>query len=94
LLLHRFFWRHKGPKGEQRYSDIFLEHFLIDTASSDARTLSFLIDTLGEERMVFGSDYCGGLGPLKKSFGAIEKQAKPERVKQFTDKNSRRLLHL
>jgi predicted TIM-barrel fold metal-dependent hydrolase len=67
---------------------------LIDTASADARTLSFLIDTMGEQRMVFGSDYCGGLGPLKKSFAAIEKQADPDRVKSFTEKNSRELLHI
>jgi predicted TIM-barrel fold metal-dependent hydrolase len=94
LLLHRFFWKHKGPQGEQRYSEIFLEHFLIDCASSDARTLSFLIPTLGEERIVFGSDYCGGLGPLGKCLGAIEKQANPERIKSFTEENSRRLLHI
>ena len=92
LLAHRFFWKHKGPKGEQRYSEIFREHFLIDCASSDARTLSFLIDTMGEERMVFGSDYCGGLGPLKKCLAAVEKQSNPEHVKSFTEKNSRRLL--
>ena len=94
LLLHRFFWKHKGPAGEKRYSEIFLEHFLIDCASSDARTLSFLIDTMGEERMVFGSDYCGGLGPLAKGFGAVNKQSDPGHVKSFMEKNSRRLLHL
>ena len=94
LLLHRFFWKHKGPKGEQRYSEIFLEHFLIDCASSDARTLSFLIDTMGEERVVFGSDYCGGLGPLKKALASVEKQSNPEYLKSFTEKNSRRLLHI
>ena len=94
LLLHRFFWKHKGPKGEQCYSDILLEHFLIDCASSDARTLAFLIETLGEERIVFGSDYCGGLGPLKKCLTAIDKQPNPDRIKSFTDKNSRALLHL
>jgi predicted TIM-barrel fold metal-dependent hydrolase len=94
LLLHRFFWKHKGSQGERRYSEIFLEHFLIDCASSDARALSFLIDTLGEERIVFGSDYCGGLGPLAKSLAAVEKQAYPERIKSFTEKNSRRLLHI
>jgi predicted TIM-barrel fold metal-dependent hydrolase len=44
LLLHRFFWKHKGPQAERRYLDILLDHFLIDTANSDARTLSFLID--------------------------------------------------
>ena len=94
LLLHRFFWKHKGPNREQRYSEIFLDHFLIDTASSDARSLSFLIDTMGEERMVFGSDYCGGLGPLKKCFVAVEQQSNPEHVKSFTEKNSRKLLHI
>jgi predicted TIM-barrel fold metal-dependent hydrolase len=94
LLLHRFFWKHKGPEGERRYSEIFLEHFLIDCASSDARTLSFLIDTMGEEHVVFGSDYCGGLGPLRKCLAAVEGQSNPERVKSFSEKNSRRLLHL
>ena len=94
LLLHRFFWKHKGPTGEQRYSDIFLEHFSIDCASSDARTLAFLIDKMGEKNIVFGSDYCGGLGPLGKGFAAISAQTNPEHVKSFTEKNSRRLLHL
>ncbi len=94
LLLHRFFWKHKGPAGERRYSEIFLDHFLIDTASSDARTLSFLIDTMGEERIVFGSDYCGGLGSLSKCFAGVNGQANPAHVKSFTDKNSRQLLNL
>jgi predicted TIM-barrel fold metal-dependent hydrolase len=94
LLLHRFFWKHKGPGGERRYSDIFLDHFLIDCASSNARTLSFLIDTMGEERIVFGSDYCGGLGPLRKCFAAVNEQTNPQHIERFTEKNSRRLLHL
>jgi aminocarboxymuconate-semialdehyde decarboxylase len=94
LLLHRFFWKHKGPQGEQRYSEIFREHFLIDCASSDGRTLAFLIDVMGEEGIVFGSDYCGGLGPLKKCLAAVNQQPSPDRVKSFTEKNSRRLLRL
>ena len=94
LLLHRFFWKHKGPKGEQRYSDIFLEHFLIDCASSDARTLPFLIDKLGESNIVFGSDYCGGLGPLSKGFNALDAQPNAGHVKRFMEKNSRSLLHI
>jgi 2,3-dihydroxybenzoate decarboxylase len=94
LLLHRFFWKHKGPRGERRYYDIFFEHFLIDCASSDARTLAFLIDKMGEKNIVFGSDYCGGLGPLTKGFKAISAQADPERVKSFMEKNSRELLHM
>ena len=94
LLLHRFFWKHKGPKGEQKYSEIFLEHFLIDCASSDARTLAFLIDKMGEANIVFGSDYCGGLGPLAKGFNAVQAQSDPQHVLQFMEKNSRQLLHL
>lgn len=94
LLLHRFFWKHKSPTGERRYSDIFLEHFLIDCASSDARTLAFLIDKMGENNIVFGSDFCGGLGALKKGFVAIDAQSDPAHVRNFTEKNSRRLLHI
>jgi aminocarboxymuconate-semialdehyde decarboxylase len=94
LLLHRLFWKHKGPKGEQRYSEIFLEHFLIDSASADARTLAFLIDRMGEERIVFGSDYCGGLGALTQCFAAVVQQPDPFRIKSFTERNSRKLLRL
>ena len=94
LLLHRFFWKHKGPQGEQKYSDIFLEHFFIDCASSDAPTLDFLIHKMGENNIVFGSDYCGGLGPLSKGFLAVNAQNDSAHVKSFMEKNSRRLLHV
>jgi predicted TIM-barrel fold metal-dependent hydrolase len=94
LLLHRFFWKHKGSKGEQRYSEILLEHFLIDTAGVNARTLQFLIDTLGEERIVFGSDYCGGLGPLQKAMPVIADQPNRSHVQSVLERNSRRLLGL
>ncbi|MGH7833697.1 MAG: amidohydrolase family protein [Candidatus Binatia bacterium] len=94
LLLHRFFWKHKGPKGEQRYSEILLEHFLIDTAGVTARTLQFLIDIFGEERIVFGSDYCGGLGPLQKAMPVIADQPNRSHVQSVLERNSRRLLGL
>jgi len=94
LLLNKLFWKHQGPSGEQRYSDILLEHFLIDTASVNARTLQFLMDTLGSERIVFGSDYCGGLGPLQKAVPVVEEQPDPNKIKTITERNSRRLLHL
>ena len=94
LLLNKLFWKHRGPRGEQRYSEILLEHFLVDTAGVNARTLQFLIDTLGQERIVFGSDYCGGLGPLQKALPVIELQSDPAHVKLLTERNSRRLLRL
>jgi uncharacterized protein len=94
LLLHRLFWKHKGPKGEQTYAEIFLEHFSIDCASSDAPTLAFLIAKMGENNIVFGSDYCGGLGPLTKGFAAINAQTDPAHIKSFMEKNSRELLRM
>jgi len=94
LLLHRFFWKHKGPQGEKKYSEIFLEHFLIDCASSDAATLAFLVHKMGEKNIVFGSDYCGGLGPLSRAFNGVNGLSDPAHFKSFTESNSRRLLHL
>jgi predicted TIM-barrel fold metal-dependent hydrolase len=93
LLLKRLSWRHKG-RDDRSYSEILLDHFLIDTASLDARTLGFLIETMGEGRIVFGSDYCGGVGLLKKGVAVVEQQSDPARIKAITERNSRELLHL
>jgi predicted TIM-barrel fold metal-dependent hydrolase len=57
-------------------------------------SLQFLLDTLGEERIVFGSDYCGGLGPLEKALPVIADQPNPAHIKSVTERNSRRLLKL
>jgi len=94
LILNRLFWKHKGPTGEKRYSEILLEHFLVDTAGAAARTLQFLIDTLGEDRVVFGSDYCGGPGPIKRALPAIEQHPSPIHVRRLLERNAKRLLHL
>lgn len=94
LLLHRLFWKHKGPTGERRYSEILLEHFLVDTAGVNSRTLKFLIDAMGAERIVFGSDYCGGLGPLKKALPVIQEQPNPTCIMEIAERNSRSLLAL
>lgn len=95
LLLHRFYWKHKGPQGEQKkYSEIFLEHFQIDCAGSDPTTLQFLIHKMGEKNVVFGSDFCGGLGPLSRGLNGVNGLADPNHFKNFTAKNSSRLLHL
>jgi aminocarboxymuconate-semialdehyde decarboxylase len=94
LLLSKLWWKHKGPGGEQRYSEVLLDHFLVDCASANPRTLQFLIDTMGEDRVVFGSDYCGGLGPLEKALPVIDEQPDPAGVRALTERNSRRLLSL
>ena len=52
------------------------------------------LETLGEDRIVFGLDYCGGLGPLEKALPVIEQQADPARIKAITERTSRNLLQL
>jgi predicted TIM-barrel fold metal-dependent hydrolase len=94
LLLSKLWWKHKGPAGEQRYGDILLQHYLVDCASSNPRTLRFLVDTMGEDRVVFGSDYCGGLGPLAKAIPVIKEQPDPTAITALTERNTRRLLKL
>jgi predicted TIM-barrel fold metal-dependent hydrolase len=94
ILLHKLWWKHKGPEGEQRYSDVLRAHFLVDSANVDARTVAFLIDSMGDERVVFGSDYCGGSGPMDRAVGLIEAQAEPARVRTLLERNSRRVLGL
>ena len=49
---------------------------------------------MGEKNIVFGSDYCGGLGPLSKAFNGVSGLADPAHFKSFTEKNSRRLLQI
>jgi predicted TIM-barrel fold metal-dependent hydrolase len=94
ILLQKLWWKHKGPEGERRYSEVLREHFLVDTANVDARTIGYLVDAMGEDRVVFGSDYCGGLGPLDKAIALIEEQPDPAGLRALTERNSRRLLHL
>jgi len=93
LLIKKLWWKHKGPAGEQRYSEILHEHFSVDCASSSPRVFQFLIDAMGEDRVVFGSDFCGGLGPLSKAMPVIEDQPDPQHLRSITEKNSRALLH-
>lgn len=94
MILNRLFWKHKGPNGQKKYSEILLEHFLVDSAGLNARGLQFLIDTLGEDRVVFGSDYCGGPGPVKRALPAIEDHPNPNHVRRLLERNARKLLCL
>ena len=92
LLVQRMSWMHKGPEGQKRYSDIFLDHFLIDTASVKPAALPFLTGVMGSGGVVFGSDYCGGLGPLKRALAVVEEQENAAEVRSWTEKTSRELL--
>lgn len=94
LLLNKLYWKHKGADGEQRYSEVLREHFLVDCASANTKTLQFLLDTMGEEGVVFGSDYCGGLGPIEKGLNALNGHPHSDDVKEHLNRNSRRLLHV
>ncbi|HLY64254.1 MAG TPA: amidohydrolase family protein [Chloroflexota bacterium] len=93
-LLNKLWWKHKTAGGERRYSEVLLEHCLVDCANGDARTLAFLVDVMGENNVVFGSDYCGGLGPLEKAIAVVDEQREPDRVRKLMERNSRRLLRL
>jgi len=94
LLLGKLWWKHRGLDGEQRYADILLQHFSVDCASAKPRTLRFLLDTMGEDRVVFGSDYCGGLGPLQRALPVVDEQPDSGNVRALMERNSRALLKL
>ncbi len=59
-----------------------------------ALAFRFLLENLGENRIVFGSDYCGGLGAVEKTLPLIEQQSDPARIKAITERTSRSLLRL
>lgn len=94
LLVQRMSWKHRGSDGDKPYSDIFLKHFLIDTASVRPKALPFLAEVMGPGGVVFGSDYCGGLGPLKRALAVVNEQENPAEVHSWTEQNSRELLRL
>jgi predicted TIM-barrel fold metal-dependent hydrolase len=92
MLLNKLYWPHEGPQGNRPYRDILLDHFLVDTASADAITLQFLLNHLGPERVVFGSDYGGGAGALQFTVQALNELSDAEGVRAQTARNSEALL--
>jgi predicted TIM-barrel fold metal-dependent hydrolase len=94
MLLNKLSWKHKGPSEEKFYHQVVREHFAVDTRAPDARTLGFVVDAMGENGIVFGSDYGGGTGPMRGAVYAIESQPNADRLKAMTERNSRRLLNL
>lgn len=94
LLLKKMSYYHKGDGPTRKYSDMFLEHFRIDCASASPRALAFFIDAMGEQSVVFGSDYCGGLGPLSRAMPVINEQSTPDRYREILNRNSQELLRI
>jgi predicted TIM-barrel fold metal-dependent hydrolase len=94
LLLNRLNWPHKGATEVKRYHEIVREHFAADTRAPDARTLRFIYDSMGENSIVFGSDYAGGTGPLRAALDTINEQPDAERIKRATERNAIRMLRL
>jgi aminocarboxymuconate-semialdehyde decarboxylase len=94
LLLKKMSYYHKSEGPTRKYSDMFLEHFRIDCASASSRALAFFIDHMGEQSVVFGSDYCGGLGPLSRAMPVLDEQSTPDRYREILNRNSRDLLRI
>ena len=93
-LVHRLRQTHKSGPEERPYNEILREHFLVDTANIHPRAFPFLVDVMGMDRVVFGSDHCGGTGPLLNAVSVFDAQRDPEAARKLTRDNSRRILKL
>ena len=94
MLANRLPYPHTCADGSKKhYGQVLVEHFAVDTRTYP-RTLSYVIDNMGESSVVFGSDFGGGSGRIRYSLYSIERQPDPERVKALTERNTRRLLKI
>jgi predicted TIM-barrel fold metal-dependent hydrolase len=94
LLLNKLKVGHRLSDGAKTtYGEVLMEHVLVDTASASARTVAFLVDSLGDDHVVFGSDVGGG-GRFDRAVAAITDQPDPTYLRTITERNSRRLLHI
>ena len=49
---------------------------------------------MGSGGIVFGSDYCGGLGPLKRALTVVDEQPNASEIRSWTERTSREMLNL
>ena len=94
ILVAALLQPHHTEVGDQPYSEIFKNHFLVDTANVDARTITALRFLMGDGGVVFGSDYGGGVGLLRDAVANIDAQSDSGVARAATDRNSRELLNL
>jgi aminocarboxymuconate-semialdehyde decarboxylase len=59
-------------QGINRAPSEFMEHMYFDTAQLHEPAMRCAIDTLGHDRLLFGSDYPDGLGDLKSAIQNVE----------------------
>ncbi|MBI3707132.1 MAG: amidohydrolase [Proteobacteria bacterium] len=68
-------WHHKDTvRGKSEHPPShYLDRFSVDSAVFDDRTLKFLVDTMGEDRVLLGSDYPFPLGEQR--VGALVRES-------------------
>lgn len=92
ILINRLTWRHQRADGSYKhYGEELRQHFAVDSRT-DPQTLGYIIDHMGEDAVVFGSDFGGGSGGMRHSLASIDRQADPQRVRTLMERNTRRLL--
>lgn len=92
MLVNRLTWRHQRADGTMKhYGEELRQHFAVDSRT-DPETVAYIVDHLGEDALVFGSDFGGGSGGMRHSLVAIDRQADPGRVRTLMERNTRRLL--
>ena len=87
--------RHKTARGTSEFPPShYLNRFYVDSAVFDQRALRFLVDTMGADRVMLGSDYPFPLGEAR--VGTLIRQSElPDRTKRnLLGDNGWRFLHL
>jgi len=76
-------WRHRDIVREDcpKLPSSYVDRFSVDSAVFDAKSLSLLVDVMGEERVLLGSDYPyplgeQSIGALVENHGGLSDQAK------------------
>jgi aminocarboxymuconate-semialdehyde decarboxylase len=88
--------RPEANKAARRPVKAYLRRFTYDTISHDAGALRYLIDTVGADRVMLGTDFCFDMGyerPLDIIRDKAVKLSRPEQAKVVRE-NAARLLRL
>ncbi|MGH7368160.1 MAG: amidohydrolase family protein [Candidatus Rokuibacteriota bacterium] len=88
--------RPEAAKGAKRPVRAYLRRFTYDTISHDAAALRYLIDTVGADRVMLGTDFCFDMGYERPLAVIRDKGVKLSRAEQarVIRENAARLLRL